>query len=138
MNCHTFDWFSPPFLAAHSTFQLDEGESIYEDEDDDDEESELVIMDEDYESPVRIEVKEQKPLTAGDFVKAFGKLGSMAGDALKETFADDGKKDDAASPGTPPPPKKKTGFFGMGGETVQLDGNEARGYRQEKIEPDEF
>jgi hypothetical protein len=116
--------------------QLDEGESIYDDEDDyDDEDSQPVIMDENYESPVRIEVKEQKPLTPGDFVKAFGKLGSMLGETLK---ADPNEGNADASSDAPPPPKKKTGFFGIGGESVQLDGQEARGFRKEKIEPDEF
>ena len=113
--------------------QLEEGESIY-DEDDDYDDEEVVIMDENYESPVRIEVKEEKPLTAGDFVKAIGKLGSMLGESLTAD-PNEGQSSDA---GAPPPPKKNTGFFGIGGETVQLDGNEARGYRQEKIEPDEF
>jgi len=107
--------------------QLGDDESIY-DEEDEYEESEAVIMDENYESPVRIEVKEEKPLTAGDVFKAIGKLGSMLG----ETMAADPNE------GAPPAPKKNTGFFGMGGDTVQLDGNEARGYRKEKIEPDEF
>lgn len=115
--------------------QLEEGESIYDDDDydEDDEDSQPVIMDENYESPVRIEVKEEKPLTPGDFVKAFGKLGSMLGETLK---AD--PNEGVSDPATPPPPKKKTGFFGIGAESVQLDGNEARGYRQEKIDPDEF
>lgn len=110
--------------------QFEEGESMYDDEDD--EEEEEVIMDENYESPVRIEVKEEKPLTAGDVFKAVGKLGSM----FAETMAADPNEGNDTS--SPPPPKKNTGFFGMGGDTVQLDGNEARGYRQEKIEPDEF
>lgn len=118
---------------------LDEGESIYDDEDDyGDEDSQPVIMDENYESPVQIEVKEQKPLTPGDFVKAFGKLGSMLG----ETLAADPNEGSAveASSDAPPPPKKKSGFFGMGGDSVQLDDQEARGYRLEKNEnnPDDF
>lgn len=111
--------------------RLDEGQSLLGDEDDyDDEDSEPVIMDENYESPVRVEVKEQKPLTPGDFVKAFGKLGSMLGETL--TSSPDQDSD------VPTPPKKKTGFFGIGAETVQLDGVDAQGYRREKIEPDEF
>jgi len=110
----------------------DEG-TMYDDEDDydyDDEDSQEVIMDENYESPVRIEVREEKPLTAGDVFKAIGKLGSMLGETMA---ADINEGNDA-----PPAPKKKSGFFGMGGETVQLDGNEARGYRQEKNKSDEF
>lgn len=114
--------------------QLEEDESMFDDEDDYEEESEEVVMDENYESPVQIEVKEQKPLTPGDFVKAFGKLGSMLGETLTSD-PNEGKSNDAAAP---PPPKKNTGFFGIGGDTVQLDGNEARGFRKEKNEPDEF
>jgi len=113
--------------------QLEEGESIYDDDDDyEDEDSEPVIMDESYESPVRIEVKEQKPLTPGDFVKAFGKLGSM----MAETLTSE-PKDSIDTPASSSQPKKKTGFFGIGGEAVQLDAEEARGYRREKNEPDE-
>ncbi|KAG7336981.1 hypothetical protein IV203_016375 [Nitzschia inconspicua] len=99
--------------------QLQDGESI-QDDDDDDDESEVVIMDENYESPVRIEVKEEKPLTPGDFVKAIGKLGSIMADNLKSD-------DNATSE-----PKKKTGFFGIGAEAIQLDGVEAKGYKEEK------
>merc|ERR1712224_726751 len=97
----------------------------------DDEDSEPVIMDENYESPVKVEVKEQKPLTAGDFFKAAGKLGSMAIETLTS-------KPDENIPAQPQQPKKKTGFFGIGGETVQLDGDDAQGYRREKIKPDDF
>lgn len=107
--------------------QLEEGESIQDDDDDDgDEGSEEIIMDEDYESPVRIEVKEAKPLTPGDFVKAFGKLGSMVVETLKS---------DESAP-TTSQPKKKTGFFGIGGEAIQLDGDEAKGYKDEKPKPE--
>jgi hypothetical protein len=88
--------------------QLDEGESVRED---DDEGDEPVIMDENYESPVRIEVKERKPLTPGDFFKAIGKVGKM----LTE---DDGEKKAVDT-------KKKSGFFGLGGEAIQLDGDDA-------------
>jgi len=113
--------------------QLEEGESIYDDEDVyEDEGSEPVIMDESYESPVRIEVKEQKPLTPGDFVKAFGKLGSM----MAETLTSPAEPKDSNDTPSSSQPKKKTGFFGIGGEAVQLDSEEARGYRREKIDPD--
>lgn len=121
--------------------QLEEDESIFADEDEDEygEESQAVIMDENYESPVRIEVKEQKPLTAGDFGKAFLKLGSMLGETLTSDPNEGNMSDDtAADASSPPQPKKKTGFFGLGGDSVQLDAEEARGYRQEKIEPDEY
>jgi hypothetical protein len=98
--------------------QLGDDESF--DDDDDDEGEEAVIMDENYESPVVVEVKEQKPLTPADFFKAARKIGSM----LTEKTEND--KDDDASP---PPPKKKTGFFGIGTEAIQLDGDDAKGYK---------
>merc|ERR1711957_1128059 len=88
--------------------QLGEGETLYDDDDDDD----------DFDAqPVVIEVKEEAPL---DYAKGFRKLGGM----LLETLTsgpDDGATD------APPPPKKKTGFFGIGGETVQLEGDVADG-----------
>jgi len=103
--------------------QLGDDQSIW---DDDEEEVEPVIMDENYESPVVVEIIEQKPLTAGDVFKAVGKLGSMLGETL------------ASSPDESAQPKKKTGFFGIGAEAVQLEDADALGYRKEKIEPDEF
>eukprot|EP00539_Tryblionella_compressa_P018018 CAMPEP_0178867908 /NCGR_PEP_ID=MMETSP0747-20121128/5703_1 /TAXON_ID=913974 /ORGANISM="Nitzschia punctata, Strain CCMP561" /LENGTH=204 /DNA_ID=CAMNT_0020534811 /DNA_START=130 /DNA_END=744 /DNA_ORIENTATION=- len=100
--------------------QLEDGETIQDDDDDDDDDgSEPVIMDENYESPVRVEVKEQKPLTPGDFVKAIGKLGSV----LME------KPEDDNNPPPPSSPPKKKGFFGIGGETIQLDGDDAKGIK---------
>merc|ERR1711957_95151 len=98
--------------------QLGEGETLYDDDDDDDDfDAQPVVMDENYESPLVIEVKEEAPL---DYAKGFRKLGGM----LLETLTsgpDDGATD------APPPPKKKTGFFGIGGETVQLEGDVADG-----------
>ncbi len=93
--------------------QLEEGEWVRDDDDDDndDEGEEEVIMDENYESPVRIEVKEKKPLSAGDLFKAMGKVGKMI-------FEDD-------RPAEVKQPKKKQGFFGIGGEAIQLDGDDA-------------
>mmetsp|Transcript_35428 Transcript_35428/g.85741 ORF Transcript_35428/g.85741 Transcript_35428/m.85741 type:complete len:91 (+) Transcript_35428:963-1235(+) len=89
-------------------------------------------MDENYESPVQIDVSkyEDKPLTAGDFVKAIGKLGSI----VAETLTDDGNDDDSnegpSSGGSgsedKKEKKKKRGFFGIGGETIQLDGKDAK------------
>jgi hypothetical protein len=114
--------------------QLDEGETFFDDDDDyDDEDSKPVIMDENYETSVYVEIKEQKPLTPGDFVKAFGKLASNLSETLKSDPAEDTTNVAAAST----QPKKKTGFFGIGGESVQLDGQDAQGYKREKIEPDE-
>jgi hypothetical protein len=86
-----------------------QGDSIYEEEEE--EESEAVIMDENYESPFRVEVTEQKPLSIGDFFKAGKKLTEM----LMEP-----------EPGAAPKKEKKNnGFFGIGGESVQLDGDDA-------------
>jgi hypothetical protein len=92
--------------------RMDEGESVREDDDKGDE---PVIMDENYESPVRIEVKERKPLGVGDVFKAMGKLGKMLVDDNGETKSVE--------------TKKKSGFFGMGGESIQLDGNDATGLK---------
>lgn len=114
--------------------QLGEGESIQDDGDDDeydDDSDEVVIMDENYESPVRIEVKEEKPLTAADFVKAIGKLGSM----VAETITAPAGGEESSSENVP---KKKTGFFGFGAESIQLDGEDAAGYKREKPKPDDF
>ena len=84
------------------------------DNDDDDGGSEAVIMDENYESPVRIEVKEPEKL---DLMKVFNKLTE--------------KKESPASPAAPAPKKeaKKSGggLFGMFGESVQLEGDDASG-----------
>ena len=111
--------------------QLGDGESIQDDDDDDDYDdgSEVVIMDENYESPVRIEVKEEKPLTPADVVKAIGKLGSMFAETI--TAPVDGEASSEKS-------KQKKGFFGFGAETIQLDGEEAMGYKPEKPKPDEY
>lgn len=90
--------------------KLGDDELLREEED---EESEEVIMDENYESPVKIEVKPKKQLTPGDFFKAMGKVA--------ESLKDD--------PAEKSEPKKKTGFFGIGGETIQLDGKDATGLK---------
>ena len=80
------------------------------------EEEEIIIMDENYVSPVRVEVVEEKPLTAGDVFNAFKKIGTK----LTESDA-------------PPPEKKeKKGLFGgmFSGETIQLDGDDAKGLKR--------
>lgn len=108
--------------------QLDEGQIIGDDgdeEEEDDEDTAPVVMDENYESPVRIEVKEEKPLTAGDFVKAIGKLGSI----LVETATAPVEEPATDGENAAPKEKKKTGFFGIGGESIQLDGDDAKGYK---------
>jgi len=83
------------------------GDSVVEED-----ETEEVIMDENYEAPV-IEFEEEKPLTAGDVFKAFGKLGNIV-------FSSDEEK-----PAQPKEEKKNTGFFGIGGDAIQLDGDDA-------------
>jgi membrane-associated protease RseP (regulator of RpoE activity) len=115
--------------------QLEEGQTITsdyddDDEDNDDDDSEVIIMDENYESPVQIDMSkyEDKPLTAGDFVKAIGKLGSMlaetatSGATDNEPTSEDDLNETRAK-------KKKTGFFGFGGESIQLEGDDAKGYK---------
>lgn len=76
----------------------------------DDQDTEEVVMDENYESPVQINVEdfEDKPLSAGDFVKAFKKVTASADKKEKKE-------------------KKKGGIFGgmFGAEAIQLDGDDA-------------
>ena len=90
------------------------------DDNDDDDDGQQVIMDENYESPVKVNLEdyEEKPITPADVVNAFKNLGSMLTSELKEAS-------------TPPPPKeekKKSGGF-LGGlfaqETIQLEGDDA-------------
>eukprot|EP00428_Durinskia_dybowskii_P014078 CAMPEP_0170230228 /NCGR_PEP_ID=MMETSP0116_2-20130129/14845_1 /TAXON_ID=400756 /ORGANISM="Durinskia baltica, Strain CSIRO CS-38" /LENGTH=223 /DNA_ID=CAMNT_0010480993 /DNA_START=61 /DNA_END=732 /DNA_ORIENTATION=- len=87
--------------------QLGEGEFVR-----DEGEEEIIIMDENYESPVRIEVKEKKPLSPADLFKAMGKVGKMM-------------FEDNTPPEVKQQKKKQQGFFGIGAETIQLDGNDA-------------
>lgn len=116
--------------------QLEEGETVASDddeddgEDDDDDDSEVVIMDENYESPVQIDMSkyEDKPLTAGDFVKAIGKLGSMLAETAVDATADEPTNEDDSNEKNNKK-KKTTGFFGFGGESIQLDGDDAKGYK---------
>jgi hypothetical protein len=89
------------------------GEDAVFGEDDDGEEP--IIMDENYESPVKVEVREKKKLTPGDFFKAAKKVAEM----LTE---DDSPKPEGEK-------KKSGGFFGIGAESVQLDGEDAKGYK---------
>jgi hypothetical protein len=124
--------------------QLEDGESIQGDDDEydeydpdsEDDDEEIIIMDENYESPVRIEVKEEKPLTAADFVKAIGKLGSMVAETITAPVVDESSSSSSSSAENVP--KKKTGFFGFGAEAIQLDGDDAVGYKREKPKPDKF
>jgi hypothetical protein len=88
--------------------RIDEDEAVR----DDDEGDEAVIMDEDYESPVVMEVREQKALSFGDVFKAMGKVGQML-------------TEDTTDPEVKKEKKKAGGFFGMGGESIQLDGDAA-------------
>merc|ERR1719203_1506259 len=103
--------------------QLDEDEVLYDDGDDDggDLDAQPVVMDDNYEAPLLVDVEEEEaPL---DYAMGFRKLGGM----VLETLT--GPVDGATDSDAPPPPKKKTGFFGIGGETVQLEGGEADGTR---------
>jgi hypothetical protein len=83
---------------------------------------EEVIMDENYVSPVVIDVSQYNddPLSVGDFVNAFKNLGKM----LTE-----GEEGDAPAPAKKQGETKKAGgFFGMfQQETIQLDGDDATG-----------
>jgi PDZ domain len=74
----------------------------------------VIVMDESYESPVRIDLSqfEDKPLTPGDVLKAFKKIGSILTEG-------DGAPADAPKEEVKP----KGGFFGLfgGGDTKQDD-----------------
>jgi len=93
----------------------DSSNAVADEGDDDDE---AVIMDENYESPVQIDISqfEDKPLTPGDVLKAFKKIGSMLKEGEKSTT----EKQEA---------KPKGGFFGLfGGEKKEdffLDDDDA-------------
>lgn len=97
--------------------QMSEGETLYDEGDEDELNSQPVVMDENYETPLVVEVKAEEPL---DYAKGFRKLGGMIMDTLTSA-PEEGASDSS------PPPKKNTGFFGIGGETVQLDGEDATG-----------
>ena len=77
-------------------------------------------MDNDFETPLVIQVQEEKPL---DCAKGFRKFGGMLMDTLTSPPSE-GASD------APPPLKKKTGFFGIRGETVQLEDEDAHGRRR--------
>jgi hypothetical protein len=97
------------------------GDLEMEDEEEESDE-EIIIMDENYESPVKVEITEDKPLTAGDVFKALKKVGSM----LTEDVTSEGE---SSAPEKKEPQKKKGGLFGglFSGETIQLDGEDATG-----------
>ena len=78
-------------------------------------------MDEDYESPVKVEVKEQKPWTAGEVFSVMGKLGK----ALLEDDAPPPQEVTEQPEGEAPKKKGGGGFFGIGAEAIQLDGDDA-------------
>lgn len=101
--------------SVRTLFTVLDNMKLFEEEEEDGDVA--VVMDENYESPVRIEVVEEKPLTAGDVFNAFKKIGST----LTE-------KRDA------PPKQEKKGLFGgmFSGETIQLDGDDASGLKRQK------
>merc|ERR1712028_181396 len=57
------------------------------------------------------EVKEQKPLTAGDVFKAFGKLGGMAIDTLTAPVLEERPPSSSEQQQQEPPPKRKRRDF---------------------------
>eukprot|EP00542_Grammatophora_oceanica_P013599 CAMPEP_0194047546 /NCGR_PEP_ID=MMETSP0009_2-20130614/25030_1 /TAXON_ID=210454 /ORGANISM="Grammatophora oceanica, Strain CCMP 410" /LENGTH=264 /DNA_ID=CAMNT_0038693203 /DNA_START=8 /DNA_END=802 /DNA_ORIENTATION=+ len=89
---------------------------------------EPVVLDENYETPVVIDVSEfeDKPLSLGDVFKAAKKVGQMLTEETEEekAAAEARKKQQNE--------KKSGGFLGGlfgGGETIQLDGDEASGLK---------
>jgi PDZ domain len=81
-------------------------------------EEDVVVIDENYEAPrVVFEDKQEKPLTADSVLNIFKKIGS---NAMKDMSMEGQDEDDSGN-------DKKKGLFGgmFGGETIQLDGNDA-------------
>jgi len=116
--------FRGPVSMMYTILSNQVGGDVQNDDDDEDAENdddgdEEVIMDENYESPVVIEVKEKKALTPGDFFKAAVKVGKMFMEDTATTTPGSTTKEAGKEP------KKKQGFFGIGAESIQLEGNDA-------------
>lgn len=92
--------------------------SKYVEEEDDEE----IVMDENYESPVVIEVseEEEEPITVGEVFGALTKLGSKM-----ITEATEKKTDENVNQGGEKKGGLFGGLFGGGGETIQLEGDDA-------------
>jgi hypothetical protein len=93
-------------------------------------ESDRIVMDESYESPVKVDVsayqqQEEDPITVGDIFKVFQKV--LVGGTTKPTGDDKKTTDDTPSATTPQTKKGMLAtFFPPAGETIQLDGDDAR------------
>ena len=95
------------------------GDELWEEENSE-EETEPVVMDENYESPVKVEVVEEKPLSFGDVFSAVQKIGkNLMEESEEEKMRKQQQKQE----------KKKSGFFGIGAEAIQLDGDDASGLK---------
>jgi hypothetical protein len=93
-------------------------------EDDDNEDEDRILMDENYESPVKVPIDDDEfgqdndaPLTVGEVFTAFQKMGSMVADRMTPS----------SSSSTSSEKKKGKGLFGglFSQETIQLDGDDA-------------
>lgn len=98
------------------------------DEKDDDYDEDMIVMDENYESPVKVPIDNNDaidndaPLTVGEVFTAFQKMGSMVADRMTASSSPS-----SSSPSPPPEKKKGKGLFGglFSQETIQLDGDDA-------------
>ena len=90
----------------------------------DEEEEEEIIMDENYETSVYVEVKEEKPLSAGDVLKALKNIGTALTENNEEVYDPAAKKETK---------EKKGGLFGglFSQETIQLEGDDATGLKRQ-------
>jgi hypothetical protein len=90
----------------------------FQDEDDEEE----VVMDENYETSVYVEVKEEKPLSAGDVFNALKNIGNALMEKDEETY-------NPSAEGA----KEKKGLFGgmFSQETIQLEGDDATGLKRQ-------
>ena len=92
------------------------------------EEEEEIVMDENYETSVYVEVKEEKPLTAGDVFNALKNIGAALTESKEEVYDPAAKKQEK---------EKKGGLFGglFNQETIQLEGDDASGLKRQPKKP---
>ena len=108
-----------PVSSLYTILSNKVGDALWE-EDDSGEDSQPVIMDENYESPVKIEIVEEEPFSPADLFKAVQNIGkNLLQESEEEKLAKQEQKKQ----------QKKGGFFGFGAESIQLDGDEARGLK---------
>ena len=113
-----------PVSSLYTILSNKVGDALWEEEESSasNEDSQPVIMDENYESPVKIEVVEEEPFSPADLFKAVQNIGkNLLQESEEEKLAKQERKKQQKKGGG--------GFFGFGAESIQLDGDEARGLK---------